>query len=31
MMDPGRGGAEQTEALLDRVTSAAELLDALQR
>jgi len=31
MMDPGRGGADQTEALLDRVTSAAELLDALQR
>ncbi len=31
MMDPGRGGADQTEELLDRVTSAAELLDALQR
>jgi proteasome accessory factor A len=31
MMDPGRGGADQTEALLDRVNSAAELLEALQR
>ncbi len=31
MMDPGRGGADSTEALLDRCATAAELLDALQR
>jgi hypothetical protein len=31
MMDPGRGGADMTEALLDRCATAAELLDALQR
>jgi len=31
MMDPARGGADATEALLDRCDTAAELLDALQR
>jgi len=30
MMDPGRGGADQTGALIDRCDTAAELLDALQ-
>ena len=31
MMDPGRGGRDTTEALIDRCDTAAELLEELQR
>jgi Pup amidohydrolase len=31
MMDPGRGGADSTQDLIDRCDTAADLLEALQR